>query len=192
MVKHIAITGGIGSGKSYVCQRLKARGIDIYDCDEGAKRLMRSSEDLKRRLTELIGPDTYVDGLLNKPVVAQFLLASEDNKQAINHIVHPAVMQDFYDSGMQWMESAILYEAHLEHYVDYVVCVTAPENVRTERIMKRDGISRERALEWINRQMPQAEVAVRADYTIVNDGATDIDAQIEELMQSAPIMQQNK
>lgn len=189
MVKHIAITGGIGSGKSFVCQRLKARGIDIYDCDEGAKRLMRSSEDLKRRLTELIGPDTYVDGQLNKPVVTQFLLASEDNKQAINHIVHPAVMQDFYDSGMQWMESAILYEAHLEHYVDYVVCVTAPEDVRTERIMKRDGISRERALEWINRQMPQEEVAVWADYTIVNDGATDIDAQIEELMQSAPIMQ---
>lgn len=183
-MKHIAITGGIGSGKSYVCQRLKAQGIGIYDCDEGAKRLMRASREMQQRLTDLIGPDTFIDGVLNKAVVAQFLLASEDNKQAINRIVHPAVIQDFYDSGLEWMESAILHEAHLEYAVDYVVCVTAPENVRIERIMKRDGISRERALEWIHRQMSQDAVAGLSDFVIVNDGVGDIDKQIEQLIKN--------
>lgn len=183
-MKHIAITGGIGSGKSYVCQRLKAQGIDIYDCDEGAKRLMRTSREMQQRLTDLIGPDTFIGGVLNKAVVAQFLLASEDNKQAINRIVHPAVIQDFYDSGLEWMESAILHEAHLEYAVDYVVCVTAPENVRVERIMKRDGISRERALEWIHHQMSQDAVAGLSDFVIVNDGVGDIDKQIEQLIKN--------
>lgn len=170
-----AITGGIGSGKSYVCHLLKQHGIEVYDCDAGAKRLMATDTTLQQRLTELIGPDTYVDGRLNKPRVAQFLLASEENKQAINRIVHPAVIADFYASGMDWMESAILYEAHLEDKVDRVVCVVAPEEVRIERIMQRDGITRERALEWIRSQMPQEEMAERADYVICNDGIQPID-----------------
>lgn len=177
-----AITGGIGSGKSYVCRMLeKQLGIKIYDCDEGAKRLMATSTELQENLCRLIGSDAFVDGRLNKPVVAQFLLQSESNKQAINAIVHPAVIADFYQSGMQWMESAILYEAHLEDKVDFVVCVTAPEEIRLERIMKRDGISREKAQEWIDRQMPQEETARRADFVIVNDGAKDIEKQLEQL-----------
>lgn len=174
-MRRTAITGGIGSGKSYICHLLAERGIEVYDCDAGAKRLMRNSPQLKARLTELIGPDTYVDGNLNKSVVATFLLASEENKQAINSIVHPAVIQDFYDSGLEWMESAILFEAHLEHTVDRIVCVTAPEEVRVERIMARDNITRERALEWIRSQMPQEEAASRSDIVIVNDGKTPID-----------------
>lgn len=177
-----AITGGIGSGKSYVCRLLEKQfGIRIYDCDEGAKRLMATSTALQENLCKLIGSHAFVDGRLNKPVVAQFLLKSESNKQAINAIVHPAVIDDFYQSGMQWMESAILYEAHLEDKVDFVVCVTAPEEIRLERIMKRDGISREKAQEWIDRQMPQEETARRADFVIINDGTTDIQQQLEQL-----------
>lgn len=181
-MKHYCITGGIGSGKSYICKLLNERGIDIYDCDAGAKRLMNSSHDLKHRLTALIGPDTYKDGALNKAVVAQFLLASEDNKQAINAIVHPAVMNDFLASGLQWMESAILYEAHLEGWVDKVVAVMAPEEIRIERVMKRDGITRERAAEWIAKQYPQERVGERADYVIVNDGVKDLHEQVDGLL----------
>lgn len=184
MNRHYCITGGIGAGKSYVCQLLKQRGIDIYDCDAGAKRLMNGSETIVRQLTELIGPDAYCDGRLNKAVVAQFLLASEENKQAINAIVHPAVMQDFYDSGMQWMESAILYEAHLEQYVDKVIAVTAPEDVRVERVMRRDSITRDKAAEWVAKQIDQNEVAARADYVIVNDGTTPLEPQIDKIIQT--------
>ena len=80
----IGITGGIGSGKSYVCKRLARYGIEVYDCDAAAKRLIRTSPVIRRKLTELIGPDTYIDGQLNKAAVAQFLLQSEANAKAID------------------------------------------------------------------------------------------------------------
>lgn len=178
----IAITGGIGSGKSYVCQRLKERGIGVYDCDSGAKKLMASSEEIRDGLIKLIGEDAYDGWTLNKAVVAKFLLELESNKLAINAIVHPAVIRDFYDSGLQWMESAILYEAHLEHTVDKVVCVMAPENVRIDRVAKRDSISKEKAKQWIDAQIPQQEVAQRADAVIVNDGVEDVDMQIDKVL----------
>ena len=111
----IGITGGIGSGKSYVCQRLAQRGIQVYDCDAAAKRFIRTSPIIYKELTALIGPDTYIDGQLNKAAVAQFLLQSEEHAKAIDAIVHPAVFKDFEESGMEWMESAIMYESGLTH-----------------------------------------------------------------------------
>lgn len=179
----IAITGGIGSGKSYVCSRLKDKGIDVYDCDSAAKRIIRNSKDVRKELTKLVGDDTYYpDGSLNKQAVAEFLLASEDNKQAVNNIVHPAVANDFIGSDYDWMECAILYESGFDKLVDKVVAVTAPEETRIGRVMKRDSLSREKALSWIRLQMPQEEVKRRADFEIVNDGILDVDRQIEEIL----------
>ena len=92
----IAITGGIGSGKSYVCRMLEQRGIVIYDCDAAAKHLMRTSGSLQRQLKELVGDEVYsADGVLQKCVLAEFLLANEANKQALNNVVHPAVAVDY-------------------------------------------------------------------------------------------------
>ena len=87
----IALTGGIGSGKSFVAQRLRARGIEVFDCDASAKRLLRSSEPLMERLRQLVGDHLYADGRLQKQVLAAYLLASDENKQRINALVHPAV-----------------------------------------------------------------------------------------------------
>ena len=102
----IGIAGGIGSGKSYVCQRLQQRGYEVYDCDSAAKRLIRTSPEIREQLTRLVGPDAYTDeGQLNKAVISRFLLASADNQKAINDIVHPAVFRDFEESGMRWMEA---------------------------------------------------------------------------------------
>ena len=179
----IGITGGIGSGKSYICQRLKTRGIEVYDCDSAAKRLIRTSDSIRRQLTQLIGEDTYIGESLNKVAVARFLLASESNAQAIDHIVHPAVFQDFMDSGMQWMESAILYESGINKLVDCVIVVTAPLEIRIQRVMQRDGITRENVEQWMQRQWSQEEVRKRADYEIVNDGIADIDAQIDIILE---------
>ena len=176
----IGITGGIGSGKSYVCRLLGQRGIEVYDCDAAAKRLIRTSPRLRQRLLKLIGS-------LQKADISRFLLASEGNQQAVNAIVHPAVFQDFEDSGMQWMESAILYESGADKLVDKVVVVTAPEEVRIQRVMSRDSITREKALQWIARQWPQEQVRQRADFEIVNDGEADLDAQIERLLRSLNI-----
>jgi dephospho-CoA kinase len=178
------LTGGIGSGKSYVCRLLRERGIEVFDCDESAKRCVIASQEVREQLTRLIGSDTYRDGVYNKAVVAQFLLASDENKRAINNIVHPAVMRDFLASGMQWMECAILYDSHLEHYADKVVAVVAPEEVRVGRIMRRDGITRQKAKAWIKAQMPQQEVEQRADYVIVNDGIQPLQPQIDNILNS--------
>ena len=176
----VAITGGIGSGKSYVCKRLEVHGIRVYDCDAAAKRLMRTSSALQRDLCRLVGDDVYVDGVLQKQVLAKFLLASEDNKQAVNQIIHPAVARDFECSGYEWLESAILFDSGFDRRIhfDYIVCVSAPLEVRIQRVMNRDGISREKTMEWISRQLPHEEVLKRSDFEIVNDGVEDIDKQI--------------
>lgn len=180
----IGITGGIGSGKSYVCQRLIARGYEVYDCDSAAKRLMRTSPEIRQQLTALIGPDTYVNDQLNKAAVARFLLVSEENAKAIDTIVHPAVFRDFEASGIKWMESAILYESGAFRLVDKTIVVTAPEEVRIQRVMQRDNISREKVLEWMQRQLPQEEVRRRADYEIVNDGKADLEKQLNKILRT--------
>lgn len=177
-----AITGGIGSGKSYVCRLLKEHGIEVYDCDAAAKRLMRSDGNLQRRLNEAVGKEVFRDGILDKAALSAFLLASEENNRIVNGIVHPAVAADFMASGMEWMESAILYEADFQKFVDRVVCVSAPKEVRLQRIMERDGISKEKAQEWIDRQMPQEEKERRADYVIVNDGIMPLLPQIASIL----------
>lgn len=180
----IAITGGIGSGKSFVCQKLSKHGISVYDCDKEAKRLMATSPDIHRQLTALVGNEVYHDGSLNKPVLAQFLLQSEANKQQVNDIVHPAVAADFIQSGREWLESAILFESGFYKRVDFdhVICVTAPLEVRVARVMQRDGISREKALQWINAQMPQEEIASRSSFEIINDGKKSIERQINQII----------
>ena len=230
-----AITGGIGSGKSYICQLLKERGISVYDCDTHAKRLMVEAASLRRQLTRLVGPEMYsrhkvvgeasklcgspvvgeasklcgssvvgeasklrspvvgeasklrspsgrVEYRLNKAVVARFLMSSPANAHALEDIVHPAVIDDFLSSAMEWVESAILFESGLNHFVDRIVVVTAPEEVRIARIMERDGITREKAKEWIGCQLPQDYLTSHADHIIVNDGLTPLQPQIEKLL----------
>lgn len=178
----IGITGGIGSGKSYICQQLKERGFQVYDCDAAAKRLIHTSPEIKRKLTNLVGTDAYIEGKLNKAAIAQFLLRSEASAKAIDNIVHPAVFQDFEESGMQWMESAIMYESGIYRLVDKVIVVTAPQEVRIQRVMLRDHISRNEVLQWMQRQWPQEEIVKRADYEIINDGIADINTQIDNII----------
>ncbi|MBR2097128.1 MAG: dephospho-CoA kinase [Prevotella sp.] len=189
----IGITGGIGSGKSYVCRLLEQRGYKVYDCDSAAKRLIRTSPFIRRRLTALIGPETYFkesgdssqesgEYILNKKAVAEFLLKSEDNARAIDRIVHPAVFRDFIESGMEWMESAIIYESGIYRLVDRVIVVTAPKELRIQRVIARDEISREKVLEWMSRQLPQEEVRQRADFEIVNDEQADINRQLDDIL----------
>lgn len=180
-----AITGGIGSGKSYVCRILESRGISVYDCDAAAKRLMRTSEKLQQELRQLVGQDVYTsDGQLQKCVLADFLLASEANKLALNDVIHPAVAEDFLSSGMTWLESAILFESGFDRRIrfDRIVCVSAPRDVRIQRIMRRDNISAAKAAEWIDTQMTQKEVERRSHFVIVNDGKSDIEQQVDNML----------
>ena len=184
MKRIVALTGGIGSGKSFVADCLSQRGIKVYDCDAAAKRLMRESASLRRQLTALVGEGLYENNVLQKRLLAEFILKSEQNKQAVNNVVHPAVAADFLASGLEWFESAILFESSFYKRVelDFVVCVTAPENVRIERICRRDNITQEQAKHWIDAQWPQDDMEAASDFTIVNDGVSDVPSQLETII----------
>ena len=180
----IAITGGIGSGKSYVCKLLQSYQISVYDCDAAAKHLMRTSSSLQRQLSQLVGVDLFPGGILQKAPLAQYLLASPGNALAVDEIIHPMVAQHFLASGQEWIESAILFDSKFDERIhpDKVVCVTAPLSVRLHRIMHRDRISEAKAQAWINRQLPQEEVVRRSHYEIVNDGNMPLRPQIENIL----------
>ena len=131
--------------------------------------------------------------MLQKPVLARFLLASEANKQAVNGVVHPAVARDFMQSGCQWLESAVLFESGFDRRVpfDVYVGVTAPTEVRLNRVMQRDNLSHERAMAWIDSQMPQQDMAQRCHYVIENDGHHDLNKQINGLFNYLNIKAKN-
>lgn len=180
----IAITGPIGSGKSYVCRELARHGIDVYDCDAAAKRLMRQDRSLQHALQSLVGEEVYREGTLQKAVLARFILSGESQKQAVNDVVHPAVAIDFEQSGMDWLESAILFESGFRRRtrLDRVVCVTAPEELRIRRVMERDHVNKDNARQWVAAQMSQKEMMELSDYVIVNDGEQNVAVQIERIL----------
>ena len=115
--------------------------------------------------------------------MARFLLASDANAAAIDAIVHPAVFRDFEASGLQWLESAIMYESGISRLMDRVIVVTAPLEVRIRRVMQRDHISRSQVLAWMGKQLPQEEVVAQADFELVNDGEADIEQQLNNIIE---------
>lgn len=173
----IGITGGIGSGKSYVAALVSDLcGMALYDSDTKARELMLGDAIIRARLTELIGTDAYLpDGSLNRQCVAEYLFHSAENAQRINAIVHPAVRCDWLRFAAEAkvpviLESAILIEAELADTVDSVIVVTAPEDLRIRRAMARDGATESQIKARMARQMPQEELITHADHVIINDG----------------------
>lgn len=183
-MKHIAITGGIGSGKSFVCSLLKQYGIKVYDCDQAAKRLWATDETLQRDLKAVVGEEVYINNVLQKRVLAQYLLKSEANKLTVDNLIHPAIAHDFLQSGYSWLESAILFDSGFYKRIDFdfIVCVSAPLATLVQRVMKRDGITEAKALEWIHKQWPQEKMEQHSNFVIVNDGIKGLDEQIKELI----------
>lgn len=186
----IGITGGIGSGKSFFSSRLKEYGIPVFDSDSEAKKLMLVSPFIVSSLKSLLGDNVYIDGKLNKSLIADYIFSSPTNAHKINSIVHPCVKKEFlswvnehFNSGdrIVAIESAILFESGFDDIVDKVVTVHAPLELRISRVMKRDHTSREKVLERINSQMSDDERNQRADFVIENDGFTPLDEQIERL-----------
>lgn len=173
----IGITGGIGSGKSYIARWLSERyAMPLYDCDREARRLMLTPA-LRRRLTALIGAEAYLpDGQLNKPFVAQYLFADDAHAAAVNAIVHPAVRRDVRrwaqrQAGPSLVESAILVEAGLLDVVDKLIVVEAPLELRIQRVISRDGTTGHQVRQRIARQTTDDQRRRFADCVVVNDGS---------------------
>lgn len=192
----IGITGGIGSGKTYVCHLLQQRGIPVYHCDDQARRLMTESPVIRQKLRQLIGDDTYnIYNELNKPRIAAYLFADAENAARVNAIVHPAVRQDFLqwadlqESPIVAQECALLFEAGFQDTVDLTVEVCAPHDLRLQRAILRDHATADQIQARMAQQMDEDEKRSKADYVILNDG-TDLEAQIDQLIEA--ITQKNK
>lgn len=189
MIK-IAVTGGIGSGKSYISHLLENMHIPVYNADNEAKRLTVSDAGIRGELIALLGEEVYKDGLLNKPLLASYLFSDPAHVLQINSIIHPRVRKDFTvwverqeKCEIVGMESAILYEAGFQDTVDAVIMVYAPVELRLQRAMYRDGASEEQVRARIAAQMDHEEKRRRADFTVVNDGVQLLIPQLNRIVE---------
>ncbi len=189
MIK-IAVTGGIGSGKSYISHLLGNMHIPVYNADNEAKRLTVSDAGIRGELIALLGEEVYKDGLLNKPLLASYLFSDPAHVLQINSIIHPRVRKDFTvwverqeKCEIVGMESAILYEAGFQDTVDAVIMVYAPVELRIQRAMYRDGASEEQVRARIAAQMDDEEKRRRADFTVVNDGVQLLIPQLNRIVE---------
>lgn len=186
MIK-VGITGGIGSGKSTLCRLLEERGAVVYYSDDRAKELMHSSVSLRAALLAEFGDRVYSDGVLNRAWLADEVFRKPERLAALNAIVHPAVMADFQawaeeqEAPYVILESAILFSANLEKYVDCTVALLSPLELRVERASKRDGSDSEAIRRRIEAQMSDDELAKRADYCLVNIRLEELREEAEQL-----------
>ena len=184
----VAVTGGIGSGKSTACALFAQRGVPVYDSDSAAKRLMNELPALRARIIERFGERAYEGGVLNRPYLASVVFSDDSARADLNSIVHPAVMADFDSwcaehSSEPYVifESAILFESGLAERFDRTVAVVAPLNLRIERTCRRDGSDPASVERRIAAQMSDDELCVRAGYTIVNIERDALAADVAEL-----------
>ena len=176
----IGITGGIGSGKSYVSNLLRLNfDIPVYDCDAEAKRLTSSDEKIRRKLIQLVGPEVFDGQELVRKRLADYLFSDPEHASRVNAIIHPAVLEDFGQWSMLngqcpmvALESAILFESGFNKYVDYVLFVDAPEEIRLKRAMQRDNSSKEKIKARMQMQQPELH-RKQADFIIDNSIAGD-------------------
>lgn len=183
----VGITGGIGAGKSTVCDLLRERGVAVYDSDSRAKQLMSEDVMLRAELIEAFGDAVYGASGLDRAYLAKSVFGNDEALRKLNAIVHPAVMRDFagwaevQEGDYVVLESAILFEAGLADRVDSVVAVMAPESLRLERAMARDGASRDEILRRIRSQMSDDERMERAKYAVVNIDREELAEDVEQL-----------
>ena len=188
-MKVIGLTGGIGSGKSTVSQLFETMGIPVYIADTESKRLTGSSPFIQKKLTEKFGNDLYIDGILNKTLLASLIFENETNLNYVNSIIHPAVRDDFEKWKTQQslfpvsvIETAILFESGFADSVEVSITVSAPEDLRIRRVKLRDGLTRESIVSRMKSQHSEKERIRRSDFVIYNDDRQALIPQVEKIM----------
>lgn len=184
----IGITGGIGSGKSVVVKILRLLGVPSFDSDYEAKMLNDTSPVIRERLTAEFGDELYAGGTLNKKLFASIIFGDEDKLKLANSIIHPAVAEHF----IKWckmhesyplvaIDSAILFDAGFDKYVDKVVTVYSPKDLRIERVMKRDDTERRKVLDRMDKQMSEETKVKMSDFIIYNNEEESLIKQTKDL-----------
>jgi dephospho-CoA kinase len=185
----IGITGGIGSGKTFICQLFKAMAVPVYNADEEAKKLMNTDFRIKARLIAEFGEETYKNGKLDRAFLAEQIFSDKAKLELVNSIVHPIVIQAAKDwaeqqkSRYSLKEAALLFESGSYKDLDYTILVTAPLPIRVKRVMERDAVTEEQVMERINKQLSDEEKLKLADFVITNDGTTPLLPQVWTLHQ---------
>ena len=187
MIK-VGVTGGIGSGKSLVCSFFKLIGIPVYEADYQAKQLMNSSSVIKSQLMKTFGDDIYLpNSTVDRKKLAGIVFNSPSSLKKVNEIIHPEVRKHFYewvdkqDSEYIVYEAAILFESGFYTMMDFLILVTSPVETRIQRVMARDGVSREDVLARINKQWDDADKIKRSNLVLTNDDTELIIPQLIEL-----------
>lgn len=191
-MKIIGLTGLTGAGKSTVAQKLMAYGCYHIDADKVARDVINNSEDVKNKLKEHFGDDVInEDGTTNRPLLASRAFADEKSTNDLNAITHPAVteeiksiIKDMEEIGYRGViiDAIALFESGEDALCDFTVAVVAPKEIRLERIMKRDSITEEKALERINAQKDESFFTSRADFVLWNYPPYDLNVEIRPIV----------
>jgi dephospho-CoA kinase len=175
-MKKIGLTGGIGSGKSTVAEIFSRLGIPVFVSDEVAKMLQEEDEEVKKGISGIFGAAIYAGAQLDRAKVAEIVFTDKKKLEQLNAIVHPAVGKAFEEfceknkaASFVLKESAILFEIGDDKNLDGMIVVTAPDELRIERVMRRDGVEKEAVIKRMKNQVKQEEKAKKADHCIIND-----------------------
>lgn len=173
----IGITGGIGSGKSIVCEAFKRLGVPVYYADDEAKIIVNSDKNIKEKLIKNYGLKIYKkDGEINKTKLSSIIFQDKNALKKVNSIVHPVVKQHF----TEWLknkekykyiikEAALLFESNSYKDLDIIVTIYAPENIRIKRVMMRDKADEATIKKRMQSQYSDEEKIKKSDYVIYND-----------------------
>ena len=191
-MKIIGLTGLTGAGKSTVAQKLMAYGCYHIDADKVAREVINNNENVKNKLKEYFGDDVInEDGTTNRPLLASRAFANEESTNALNEITHPAVTEeiksiigDMEEVGYRGViiDAIALFESGEDALCDFTVAVVAPKEIRLQRIMKRDNITEEKALERINAQKDESFFTSRADFVLWNYPPYDLNVEIRPIV----------
>lgn len=186
-MKIVGLTGGIGSGKSTAARMFADLGVPVYNSDLEAKQLMHTSIKVKEQIINLLGKDTYVNNVLNREYIAQKVFADASLLKQLNNIVHPAVRKHF----LEWtkkqkapyviQESAIIFENENQDFYDYIILVTAPLEVKIDRILKRDNTTREKILSRMDNQWTDEKKEKMSDFKLINEDIVKLRLKIKEI-----------
>lgn len=186
----LAVTGGIGCGKSVVSHILEIMGVPVYDCDRRAKEIMVTDAGIAKGLKRMFGEACYnSDGSLDRAFLASRIFTDDNNIERVNALVHPAVKKDFddwvaaKDCPLVAVETAVLYESGMIEHVDKVLVVWAGRETAIERTMKRNGMSRNQVVSRIQKQLSSDELLLLTDYSIFNDGNTPLLPEVVSLLE---------
>ncbi len=188
MIK-IGITGGIGSGKSVVSECMRIMHIPVYDADDASKKMLKTNISLQDKLKKLLGEEIFFNGELNKVKMASLIFNNPELLSQTNAIIHPVVFDDFIRwSGNQSTtvvacESAIIFESGMNRFMDYVITVSAPIQIRIERAGLRDNTTAEQVKSRIKNQLSDDERISRSDFVLINDSRQAIIPQLSKILE---------